>query len=194
MITRILTTMLLLIASLGASVSASAARLDVNLNQDSARFTYYSLIGGSTYGRTEMSTGLLYNEDKNYLLELGMQVVDVAGSESPGLEIGVGPKLFYTFDDESDVTGLSIAIGGIIRYSLPQLPRLALQGSLYYAPSITSTLDTDSFLEYGARVAYEILPTANIYLGYRRIRIDYTKGVGSQTLDDGAMLGMDFSF
>jgi hypothetical protein len=192
--TRILTTVLLLIAGFGASVSASAARLDVNLNQDSARFTYYSLIGGSTYGRTEMSTGVLYNQDKNYLLELGLQVVDVAGSESPGLEIGVGPKLFYMTDDEADVTGLSIAIGGIVRYNLPQLQRLALQGSLYYAPSITSTLDTDAFLEYGVRVAYEILPTANVYLGYRRIRVDYTKGNGSHTLDDGSMLGLDFSF
>jgi hypothetical protein len=188
--TRILTTVLLLIASFGVN----AARLDVNLNQDSARFTYYSLIGGSTYGRTEMSTGLLYNEDKNYLLELGLQVVDVAGSESPGLEVGVGPKLYYMGDDAADVTGLSIAIGGIIRYNLPQLQRLALQGSLYYAPSITSTLDTDNFLEYGVRVAYEILPTANIYLGYRRIRVDFTKGKGSHTLDDGTILGMDFSF
>ncbi len=188
--TRILTTMLLLIAS----VSASAARLDVNLNQDSARFTYYSLIGGSTYGRTEMSSGLLYNDDKNYLLELGLQVVDVAGSDSPGLEIGVGPKLFYMFDDAADVTGLSIAVGGIIRYNLPQIQRLVVQGSLYYAPSITSTLDTDKYLEYGVRVGYEILPTADIYLGYRRIRVGYTKGNGSHTLDDGAILGLDFSF
>ena len=192
--TRILITVLLLIASFGASVSASAARLDVNLNQDSARFTYYSLIGGSTYGRTEMSTGVLYNQDKNYLLELGLQVVDVAGSESPGLEIGVGPKLYYMTDDAADVTGLSIAVGGIVRYNLPQLQRLALQGSLYYAPSITSTLDADAFVEYGVRVAYEILPTASVYLGYRKIRVDYSKGNGGHTLDDGTVLGLDFSF
>ncbi len=190
MFIRILTTVLLLIASFGAN----AARLDVNLNQDSARFTYYSLIGGSTYGRTEMSTGVLYNEDKNYLLELGLQVIDVAGSDSPGLEIGVGPKLYYMHADKPDVSGLSIAIGGIVRYNLPQLQRMVLQGTLYYAPSITSTLDTSNFLEYGARVAYEILPTANIYLGFRRISVDYTKGKGTHTLDDGAMLGMDFSF
>lgn len=190
MFARILTTVLLLTASLGAN----AARLDVNLNQDSARFTYYSLVGGSTYGRTEMSTGLLYNEDKNYLLELGLQVVDVAGSGSPGLEIGVGPKLYYMNSDTPDASGLSIAIGGMVRYNLPQVPRLALQGTLYYAPSITSTLDTSNFLEYGARVAYEILPTANIYLGFRRIRVDYTQGKGTHTLDEGGMLGMNFSF
>ena len=129
-----------------------------------------------------------------YLLELGLQVVDVAGSESPGLEIGVGPKLYYMGSDTPDVSGLSIAIGGTVRYNLPSMQRMALQGTLYYAPSITSTLDTDTFLEYGARVAYEILPTANIYLGYRRIRIGFTKGVGTHTLDDGAMLGMNFSF
>lgn len=190
MFTRILITVLLLTASLGAN----AARLDVNLNQDSARFTYYSLIGGSNYGRTEMSTGLLYNEDKNYLLELGLQVVDVAGSESPGLEIGVGPKIYYMHADDADVSGLSIAIGGMLRYSLPQIQRLSLQGMVYYAPSITSTLDTSNFVEYGGRVAYEILPTANVYVGFRRIRVGFTKDRGTHTLDDGAMIGMDFSF
>ena len=190
MFTRILTAVLLLIASVGAN----AARLDINLSQESARFTYYSLIGGSNYGRTEMSAGLLYNEDKNYLLDLGLQVVDVAGSGSPGLEIGVGPRLYFMSSDTPDVSGLSIAIGGIIRYNIPPVPRLALQGTVYYAPSITSTLDTSSLLEYGGRVAYEILPTANIYLGYRRIRVEYTQGVGTHTLDDSFMLGVDFSF
>ena len=190
MFTRTLTTIMLLIASFGVS----AARLDANLNQESARFSYYSLIGGSTYGRTEMGVGILYNEDKNALLDLGLQVIDVAGSKSPGLEIGVGPKLYYMISDKPDVSGLSIALGGVLRYNLPSVQRLSLQGTLYYAPSITSTLDTSSFLEYGARVGYEILPTANVYLGYRRINVDYIKGVGRHTLDDSFMLGMNFSF
>ena len=190
MFIRILATVLLFVAASGVY----ASRLDANLNQDSARFTYYSLVGGSTYGRTEMSVGLLYNEDKNTLSEVGLQVVDVAGSESPGLEVGIGPKLYYLTSDIPDVSGLSLALGGLVRYNLPQLPRLALQGSVYYAPSITSTMDANSFLEYGARISYEILPTANIYLGYRRIRVDFTKNNGTQTLDEGSMIGMDFSF
>lgn len=190
MYTRTLTTVLLLIASFGAS----AAKLDINLNQESARFNYYALIGGSTYGRTEMNAGLLYNQDKNMLLEVGLQVIDVAGSKAPGLEIGVGPRLYYFITDIPDASGVAIALGGDLRYNLPQVQRLALQGTVYYAPSITSTLDADSFFEFGTRVAYEILPTANVYLGYRRIRVGYTKGKGSHTLDDSAMFGINFSF
>lgn len=187
---RILIAGVLLIVSVGAN----AARLDANLNQDSARFTYYTLIGGSNYGRTEMGAGLLYNEKKNTLWELGVQVIDVAGTKSPGLEIGVGPKLYYMTLDKPDAQGVSIALGGTLRYKLPQLPRLYLHGALFYAPSITSTLDTDSFIEVGLRVGYEILPTANVYFGIRNVRAKFTKGIGEKTLDDGAMVGMNFSF
>jgi hypothetical protein len=187
---RILTTLVLLITS----ISATAAKIDINLNQDSARFNYYTLVGGSNYGRTEMNGGILYNQDKNMLLELGLQVIDAAGSKSPGLEIGVGPRLYYFIDDAADVSGVSIALGGDVRYKLPQVQRFALQGTVYYAPSITSTLEADSYLELGARASYEILPTADVYLGYRRIRIKYTKGNGEHTLDEGFMLGMNFSF
>ena len=187
---RILTTVLLLVASF----SASATRIDINLNQDSARFSYYSLIGGSTFGRTEMGTGFLYNENKDILLELGLQVIDVAGSKTPGLEIGVGPRLYYFTSDNPDASGVAIALGGNLRYKLPQLQRLVFQGTLYYAPSITATLDAKNYLEVGLRVGYEILPTANVYLGFRNIDVKYTQGKGSHTLDNGTMVGMDFSF
>lgn len=196
MLFRILIAGTLLVVSFGAS----AARLDANLNQDSARFTYYTLVGGSNYGRTEMDAGLLYNKKKNTLWEVGVQVIDVAGTKTPGLEIGVGPRLYFmTLDKKvtgksSDSSGASIALGGNLRYKLQQVPRLYFHGTLYYAPSITSTLDTDTFLEAGFRVGYEILPTANVYLGLREVRVKFTKGIGEKTLDDSAMVGMSFSF
>ena len=184
---------------LAVSVSASAARLDANLSQDSARFNYYTLVGGSNYGRTEMNAGLLYNNDKNTLWELGIQVIDVAGTKTPGLQIGVGPKVYFMTSSKSktndkDAQGLSIALGGNLRYNIPRVPRLYLHGMLYYAPSITSTLDANSFLEVGFRVGYEILPTANVYLGLRQVKVRYTKGIGDKKLDDSAMVGMSFTF
>lgn len=190
MFVRILLTGMLLLASAGVN----AAKVDVNLAQDSARFTYYSLIGGSNFGRTEMSAGLMYNDDKNSLWELGLQVIDVAGSKTPGLEIGVGPKLYYMTSDKPEASGAVIALGGTLRYKPVQLQRVFFQGTLYYAPSITSTIDADTYMEIGVHAGYELLPTADIYLGYRSIRVDFTKGIGEETLDETAMVGMTFSF
>lgn len=190
MFVRILLTGVLLVISVGAN----ATKIDVNLNQESARFTYYSLIGGSTFGRTEMSAGVLYNEDKNSLWGLGIQVIDVAGSKTPGLEIGVGPKLYFLTSDKPDASGVVIALGGNLRYKMAQMQRLIFQGTLYYAPSITSTVDVNSYVEWGLRVGYELLPSAEIYLGGRNIRVNYTEGVGGHTLDEAAMVGMNFSF
>lgn len=176
------------------SFSAQAAKVDVNLAQDSARFTYYSLIGGSNFGRTEMSSGLMYNDDKNLLVELGLQVIDVAGTKSPGLEIGVGPRLYYFSSDVPDASGLVIAVGVNFHYKLAQMQRVIFSGNVHYAPSITSTIDADTYSEIAIRAGYELLPSADIYLGYRGIRVDYTKGIGEHTLDDTAMVGMTFSF
>jgi len=192
---RILTTALLIfVASLLISGTVSAQRIDLTLKNDSARFSYISLIGGSTFGRTEMNTGFLYNEEDNMALDIGLQVIDVAGSKTPGLELGVGPRFYYLKHDASNSKAAAITVGGQLRYKLPNVPRLALMGSLFYAPSITSTLDADSMYELGMGVGYELLPTANIYLTYRRIRADFTKGVGAKNIDSGVSLGMNFTF
>jgi len=191
---RILTIFTLILGSALLSSNASAQRLDINLKQDSARFSYITLIGGSTFGRTEMNTGILYNEDSNLVANIGMQVIDVAGSKTPGLELGVGPRFYYMSHDKSNSDAAAIALGGHLRYKLPSVQRLSFIGRLFYAPSITTTLDSDSLSEIGIGVSYELLPTANIYLHYRRIHADFNGGVGSKTLDDGAVLGVDFTF
>ena len=191
---RTLNIFLLILAGLLLSATANAQKIDITLKQDSARFSYITLIGGSTFGRTEMNTGLLYNEDKNTAVNIGLQVIDVAGSKTPGLELGVGPRFYYLRHDEADVDAAAIALGGQLRYKLPSVQRLSFIGSAFYAPSITATLDADSMYEIGLGVAYELLPTANAYLLYRRIRADFTKGVGAENLDSGVSLGMSFTF
>lgn len=191
---RILSTFLLIITGLLLSTSANAQRIDITLKQDSARFSYISLIGGSTFGRTEMTTGLLYNEDDNLAADVSLQVIDVAGSKTPGLELGVGPRFYYLKHDASDSDAAAIAIGGQLRYKLSSVPRLSLLGVGFYAPSITSTLDADSMYEIGLGLSYELLPTSSVYITYRRIEADFTDGVGSEDIDDGVSLGVNFTF
>lgn len=192
---RILTALIFIISStLLISTTALAQRLDINLSQTSARFSYVSLVGGSNYGRTEMNFGLLYNEDDNGAFDIGLQVIDVAGSKTPGLELGVGPRFYYLTHDKTSSDGAAIALGGHLRYKIPSVPRLAIRGNVYYAPSITSTMDADGMSEVGLGISYELLPTADVYLKYRKIRAKFNKGVGSETIDSGGVIGVSFSF
>jgi hypothetical protein len=179
---------------LAISSTASAQKLDINLGNKSARFIYSSLVGGSNFGRSEMSTGFLYNEDENSLLDIGLQVIDMAGSKTPGLELGVGPKFFYANFNKADTSAAGIALGGAMRLKLASAPRVNFGASAYYAPSITSTLDGNNFFEFGVRVGYELLPTATAYIGFRKIRIGLDKGKGTEDLDKTGMAGLKFSF
>lgn len=176
------------------STGAMAQKMDINLGGESARFIYSSLMGGSTFGRSEVSAGLLYNEDKNSMFDLGLQVIDMAGSKTPGLELGLGPKFFYANYDRADTSAAGIALGGSMRLKLASAPRVNFGATAYYAPSITSTLDGDTYLELGFRIGYDLLPTATAYVGARKIRISLDKGKGTHDLDDTAMVGMKFAF
>lgn len=187
----------LLVAALltGASGLAAAQGLDINLGNKSAAFRYNAFVGGSTFGRTELNFGFLYNSDKNRYGDVGLLVVDKAGSKAPGLEVGIGPKLMFLWDDERDSKGAAIAIGGRLNYK-PQkkLKRMRTGIEGYYAPSITSFIDSKYAYYLEARIGYEVLPTAIAYLGYRRIYGAYNKDRGSGTLDNTGMLGIQFSF
>ncbi len=176
------------------ATAVNAQRLDMNLGQDSVRLTHVSLVGGSTFGRTEMSAGILYNEANNTVLDLGLQVIDVAGSKTPGLEVGVGPKLYWVSADTNNAYGLAVALGGKLRYKLRSLPRTLVQGSAHYAPGITSTVDVDSLLETNLRMGYELLPTANTYIGYRRIMVEFGRAKQTQTVDSGVYVGLEMTF
>ena len=160
---------LIILLSLVISSVVQARSLDFNLSAESAQIKYATLIGATNYGRTEFGLGFLYHEDKNYLGEVSLLVIDEAGSKSPGLELGVGTKFYYAYADKPDVHVSAIGLGGQFRYRHAKAPRIIYGAGIFYAPGIVTFQDGDQMLEADARIAYEILPTANIYVGYRYI-------------------------
>ena len=181
----------LVVAAGLAALPAAAQTLDINLSDDSAQFKYAALVGGSIYGRSELSVGFLYHENGNTLSEVGLHVVDEAGSKTPGLILGVGPKLYYATTKKGDA--LAVGLGGRAQYKVPEVQRLVLAGYFYYAPGITSFMDADSLFEGGLAVEYELLPTANAYLGYRTIQTRMAVR-GNAAVDRGLIAGLRFSF
>jgi hypothetical protein len=173
-----------------ASSHCSAATFDINLSNKSAQVRYATVIGGSTLGRTESSAEFLYTESSKYVLDFGLLVIDVAGSKSPGLEVGVGPKLYFADGDNGHT--VAIGLGGQLRYKIPGLQRVNFGLDGYYAPNIVSFANAKNMYEVGIRLGYEILPTADVYTGYRRVHADFDKG--DETLDEAIIFGLKVSF
>lgn len=184
---------LLVVMCMIMSSAVYARSLDLNLSGESAQIKYATLIGATNYGRTELGFGFLYQEDKNYLGEVSLLVIDEAGSKSPGLELGVGTKFYYAYADKPDLNVSAIGLGGQLRYRHAKAPRIVYGAALFYAPGIVTFQDGDQLFEADARIEYEILPTANIYVGYRYIETEI-KNRDDLTIDDTFILGLRFKF
>ena len=176
---------------LGMSSQGYGQLLDINLSDTSAQFKYGSRVGGSVYGRTETSYGILFNDEDQLVVDVSLQVIDVAGSKAPGLEVGAGPKLYYVDADSRDAA--AIGLGGLLRYKWPALQRVLFMAHLYYAPGIVSFMDAENMLEYSAQIGYELLPTADVYIGYRKIKVEFGDNY-TENVDSSTIFGLRFSF
>lgn len=175
------------------SVAAQAQTVGVELSDTTAHFRYGMLVGGGQLGRSEVTAGFLYNTDESLLAELGLQVVDEAGTRAPGLEAGVGGKIIAARTSSPDHEMAGLALSAQLRYLIPPLERVAIGLEGAYAPDIVTVLDFNSFWELAARLEYEVLPTAAAYVGYRRFAGELSSG-GTIEVDDSFRLGLRLRF
>lgn len=172
--------------------SAMGQDLDINLNGDTVLFQYGARVKGPThFNKGEVNASALFNSGDDYLLGAGARVSGAAGTGSPGLDVGVGAKLFGGSVDSQGV--IALTLNGLARYSPPPLPRLGIRGDLYYAPDIVTFVDGTSYFQGEVRVEYEVLPESFVYVGYRRLRIGL-KGRATATVDSRAHIGIQMHF
>jgi len=182
----------LLLSAAGGVVSAQS--FDINLSNDTAEFNLNApLSSGFQSGRTDMNFGFLYTTDDDYMGMVGLQVMGSAGSGSPGLSAGLGVKAFGGNTDR-DNDFIAITLGGRVSYSPPGLERLSLEAYLNYSPDIVTLLDADNFIYWGGRVSYKLLEQANVFLGYRDVRIDPSHRGSHETIDNGGNIGVEVFF
>jgi hypothetical protein len=151
-------------------------------------------MGKDNLGKSELHLGALYadsNTWNNTLADLGVVVKDEVGSKAPGFSVGVGVKGLLSHTQGTDESG--VAIGGLIRYSPPGLPRMGIVGQLYFAPNITTFGDADRYGETGVLLEYEIIPKAAAYVGYRNIQFNLNSG-SQVRVDEGGFIGVRMSF
>ncbi len=182
--------MLGVVLGLAVAAQAAADTLDLNLHDDALRATYSRAVGASR--GLEMDIGYLYVEERSEdanMFHAGLQVTGQNWSKQGNFDIGVGGRVVFV--DAGPFEGSNIAVGGRVRFS--PMPRVGLGGSLYYAPNITSFMDSEEYVEWNLAVDYQLLTQAFVYLGYRKVEIDVENG-GTAELDDHLHLGLRMTF
>lgn len=187
---KLQTTVALLCACAATPVLADS--IDINLHNDAIRGTYTMQLQNTKGLSAE--AGLLYADnidnttDSETLMHAGLLVSGENWSKSGTFDIALGGRLVYATPGTQDM--LALAFGGRLRFS--PVPRLGIGGHLYYAPNITTFMDSDEYQEVGLRVDYQLLPQAFVYVGHRNIKADFN-GV-SWKLDNDVHVGFKMTF
>lgn len=170
--------------------SGHAEELDLNLNDDAARLTFAWPIDGRDI---KLDAGWLHHQDKGDVIHAGLHLVGDASSADQPLEGGLGGKFFYVDPDMLDEDAFALALGGFLRYTLPKFNRVNVYGHLYFAPDVLSFGDADKYQEFEARIGYNVLRDADIYLGVRYSNAEFDSGA-QVTIDNGLHAGIQLRF
>jgi len=176
-----------------AAATAGADTLGVDLSSDAAKLSFLRPLPPEGL---EAGGGLMIHDDDGEIIEADLHLVDRPEPGRNALVLGIGGKLPVIMDDRRDADGAALAIGGKLRWTLPQYNRAAVAGNLYYAPSATSFSDIDGYQEYAVRGEFQILEQANVFVGYRNIELSYdgrSRG-GDRDFDDGVYAGLNIDF
>lgn len=168
-------------------ILAQASGLDLNIGNETVAL---SLMGPINTSDLNVSISGMHHQDDRDVLTTGLSVIEQTDVES---HIGIGANI-YTFDTP-DIDGMGIALGGFFRQALPQVSHLGLGGQVFYGPSIVSMDSADDFLDATLRLEYQIIHQANIYLGYRKIKVFVDKKEESDgKIDSSWVAGMRLTY
>jgi hypothetical protein len=175
-------------ASLPAGLAA-AAEVNLDVNNSAAKL----LVGVPLSNNLLVDGAWLYHADNGHVLSAAGHITGAASGVDP-LQGGLGLRLSYIINDrESEEDGAALALGGFLRYTLPQYDRIHFSGSLYYAPEVLSFSDVDEYYEYGLDAGYSVLKNADVYLGWRTVKADF-KNDGTERMDTGFHVGFRARF
>lgn len=165
-----------------------ASSIDLNIHEEAVRLTYATEVGSAVKG-LEFEAGLLYHEDNDDVIHVGLQVSGENWSEAGTFDISIGGRFVASEQDPGDA--LAVGLGGRVRFS--PVHRLGLGVYGYYAPEILSFVEATQYVETGAFIDYQLLPQAFVYAGYRHLEFEFDDGP-DVTVDASGHLGLKLVF
>ncbi|ROR34263.1 YfaZ family outer membrane protein [Inmirania thermothiophila] len=173
-----------------AALGVRAQGLDISLSDDAVRAAYTSAVAASRLGNAQWNIGLIANDGDDALAHGGLEVV---GDPAPGSGFTAAAGLRAYLGTAGDQDVLALGLGGRLRYVFPAANRFAIQAEAFYAPGIVSFLDSDGQSDFSIQGEYEILRTAIVYLGYRRVRSEL-EAHRDVDVDKGGYFGLRLIF
>lgn len=181
---------LCLIAPYWASAQDKDSLLDFNLSDDAVRASFATRIGGDNL---QLGAGWLHHQDKGDVAHLGLHLVDAAADSGADLTAGIGTRLMFVDVDNIDLDGSVLSIGGFVRYVFPEYNRFSVGAHLYFAPDVVAFGDVNRYSEFEARLSYNVLRDADVYIGARSARARFEQG-GSINFNSGLLFGIQMRF
>lgn len=179
----------LLVLTFLMSSTAFSQGMNIQFASKTARFMYLTEAFGQDFGRLELEAGVLYNENSDFLLNMGLLVR--GESVSMPMIVSVGARVYYA--DVGPYNVGAIAIGGDLLLAPESWGGVGLGVNFYTAPGVVAFGDADDLTEYGIYLNYQITPQASFSLGYKNIDTEI-KNVGSITIDEGGYFGLSIEF
>jgi len=186
-----------LLALLGCSLT-HAGGLDLSLSRETANLSVL-LNPGSRYipnsgGGSDFSVGAFTNEAGDNLAFGMLMVRGVRQSDTAQYKLGAGVKVIAgDLDIEESVGALALGFQtSVLLVSSAYNPVDFVVGG-FYAPSISSFNDAESYLEYSARFQVEVIPQARAFIGYRRLEFD-TNDFSELSVDRSVHIGLSLNF
>lgn len=180
----------LFFAAATGTTSARADGLDLNLNDDAARLTYRHPVESR---RLEVDGSWLHHQDNGDVASVGLHLAGNAGTEQNPVNAGIGGRVYFLDADKASVDGGVLAVGGFVRWKLPQANRVGIGGHLYFGPDVIAFGDAEQYFEAAVYVSYDILREAEAYIGLRNVKADF-EDAPEVTFDTGMHVGIRLRF
>ena len=168
-----------LAGDLSLSLTNESVKAQVNATNSSSELAF----GG----------GYLYHEGKRHVGNIDFHAQGRTALGNLPTTAGVGLS-GIAYDDDDDVDGGGLGLGGFLSVNIPTVPGLSVNGDMHYAPSILSFGDAESVFSTSANVSYRVIRNAEFFGGYRYIHTDLEGPRGDLTLDSGIMAGLKILF
>lgn len=178
------------------TATARAEGLMAMLSGDSARFFYSTQMWGQQSGPLELETGVMFNEQDNYLLNIGMMLRN-DNLDSPVI-LSVGGRGYFAVVKDPDSNGDyqvgALALGMEVLFIPDNMGGLGMGFHYYYAPDILAGADAEGVTEYGLKLDYQLTPQANIFLGYQNIQADIIGRQSDVDIEKGFVFGIGMRY
>ncbi len=176
----------------GAGATAQAGGIEAYLSNKTAQLTFTGDASGIGLPGAEMSFGLFYSDDKDYMGSFGLHAAGTPAGDMP-LTFGLGGRIYVGSTDRPDQNFQALALGGEVRYTIPANMPMAIAADIHFAPSVTSFGDADQLVDVGVRYELEVTPGVSGFLGYRELTLDLDRD-SSYKVDKHVHFGVRFRF